>query len=142
MPDAQIVSAMLEARQRSVRVVLLLPGAIDNELVRKAGRAGFGRLLDAGVEIYEYRSGLLHAKSMTVDGVWATVGSANLDSRSLGLNEEVNLIVFDRSLVGRLERIFFDDLAHAQRIDDKRWRTRSPWERFIGFLALRLRAQL
>jgi cardiolipin synthase len=142
VPDAQIVRLMLAARRRGVRIALLLPGVIDNELVRKASRAGFGQLLDAGIEIYEYRSGLLHAKSMTVDGVWGTVGSANLDRRSAALNDEVNLIVYDQRLVRRLDRIFFDDLAHAQRVDDERWRARSFWERFVGFLALPLRNEL
>jgi PLD-like domain len=76
VPDETIRDALLSARARGVRVVLLLPGAIDHELVVAASSAGFGRLLDAGVEIFEYQAGLLHAKTMTIDGAWAMVGSA------------------------------------------------------------------
>src|SRR3984893_759970 len=67
VPDAGIKDALLKARERGVRVVLLLPGAIDHNIVAAASRAGFGDLMDAGVEIYEYQAGLLHAKTMTID---------------------------------------------------------------------------
>src|SRR5207247_120699 len=75
------------ARNRG-RVVLLLPGAIDHNIVKQASRAELGRLLEAGVEVYEYRAALLHAKTMVVDSRWATVGSTNLDRRSFALNDE------------------------------------------------------
>ncbi|HSB62077.1 MAG TPA: phospholipase D-like domain-containing protein [Vicinamibacteria bacterium] len=142
VPDGQLTDALARARERGVRVVLLLPGATDSELVRQAGRAGFGRLLEAGVEIYEYQAGLLHAKTMSVDGVWATVGSANLDRRSLGLNDEVNLVAYDRAVATRLERIFFEDLAHARRVEETRWRSRGAWDRLVEFLSAPLRGQL
>ena len=101
-------------------MVLLLPGAIDNNIVRQASRAGFGRLFDAGVEIYEYRSGLLHAKTMVVDGRWATIGSANVDNRSFALNDELNVAIYDGAMAARLEKVFADDLAHSRRLDAAR----------------------
>jgi cardiolipin synthase len=73
VPDARMREVLREAAARSVRVVLLLPEAIDHNLVRQASRAELGALLKAGIEIYEYRAGLLHAKTMVVDGRWATV---------------------------------------------------------------------
>lgn len=142
VPDEQIMMALIEARQRGVRVVLLLPGIIDHKIVKDASSAGFGRLMASGVEIYEYQAGLLHAKTMTVDGVWATVGSANLDNRSLALNEEINLVVYDRAVAGRLEKIFENDLAYSRVIDAQRWRVRSPWQRFMEFLSMPVRDQL
>jgi cardiolipin synthase A/B len=115
--DARMTRALTEASRRGVRVVLLLPGPIDNYMVRHASRAGFGELFKAGIEIYEYQAGLLHAKTMVIDGVWATVGSTNLDTRSFALNEEVNLVVYSPDVAARLERVFADDLGYAKRID-------------------------
>jgi cardiolipin synthase len=142
VPDEQIIKALIEARRRGVRIGLLLPGDIDHDVVEDASRAGFGRLLDAGVEIYEYQAGLLHSKTLTVDGVWATVGSANLDNRSLALNEEINLVVYDRALAGRLGKIFEEDLQHSRPVDVQRWRARSLWQRFRELLSEPVKKEL
>jgi len=91
-----MTQVLTEAPRRGVRVVVLLPGAIDNNIVRQASRSQFGTLLEAGIEIHEYQAGLLHAKTMTIDGIWATIGSTNLDTRSFALNEEINAVVHDR----------------------------------------------
>jgi len=107
-----------------------------------ASSAGFGRLMDAGVEIYEYQAGLLHAKTMTIDGAWAMVGSANMDNRSLALNDEISLIAYDREIAERLEKVFEDDLTQARPIDPQSWRERSLWRRFLEFLTLPVRSQL
>jgi cardiolipin synthase len=142
VPDSQMMDALVLARQRGVRLVLLLPGEIDHEIVREAGRAGFGRLLEAGAEIYEYRMGLLHAKTMTVDGVLATVGSANLDSRSLARNDEINLVTYDPEQVARLDRIFAEDLRQSRRVDLERWQARGLWHRFREWLSLPVRSEI
>jgi cardiolipin synthase len=142
VPDTGITNALLAARARGVRIVLLLPGDIDHEVVEAASRAGFGRLLDAGVEIYEYQAGLLHAKTMTIDGEWAMVGSANMDNRSLALNNEISLIAYDREVAGRLQGVFEEDLSHSRAVDTQAWRTRSLWKRFWEFLSLPIRSQL
>ncbi len=86
--------------------MLILPGKIDHNIVRQASRGELGRLLRAGIEVYEYRAALLHAKTMVIDGVWATVGSTNLDRRSFALNDELNLVVYDRAVARRLEQVF------------------------------------
>ena len=142
VPDAGIKDALLKARGRGVRVVLLLPGAIDHNIVVAASRAGFGDLMDAGVEIYEYQAGLLHAKTMTIDGVWAMVGSANMDNRSLALNSEISLVAYDAEVAGRLESIFKEDLSHSTQVDPRSWRARSLWKRFWEFLTLPIQDQL
>jgi len=142
VPDEGITSALIGARARGVRIVLLLPGDIDHEIVEAASRAGFGRLMDAGVEIYEYQAGLLHAKTMTIDGEWAMVGSANMDNRSLALNNEISLVAYDREVAGRLRSIFEEDLAHSRAIDAQTWRARSPWKRFWEYVSWPIRGLL
>src|SRR5512145_458515 len=124
LPDGRMTRVLAEAPRRGVRVVVLLPGAIDNNIVRHASRSQFGPLLEAGVEIYEYQAGLLHAKTMTVDGIWATIGSTNLDTRSFALNEELNAVLYDKDVAGRLEKIFADDLTYSRKVDYARWRDR------------------
>ncbi len=141
LPDDRMTRSLIEAKKRGVRVVLLLPGAIDHNIVRQASRAGFGRLLDAELEIYEYRSGLLHAKTMVVDGRWATVGSANVDNRSFALNEELNVALYDSAMAARLEKVFADDLAHSRRLDAARWRARGPLDRMLELLAMPFKEQ-
>ena len=110
LPDARMTQALIDAPGRGVRVVVLLPGAIDNNIVRQASRSKFGELLKAGFEIYEYQAGLFHAKVMSVDGIWATIGSTNLDSRSFALNQELNAVVYHGSVVAQLEDVFAEDL--------------------------------
>jgi cardiolipin synthase len=139
--DARMTRALTEASGRGVRVVLLLPGPIDNYMVRHASRAGFGELFKAGIEIYEYQAGLLHAKTMVIDGVWATVGSTNLDTRSFALNEEVNLVVYSPDVAARLERIFADDLGYSQKINPTTWRDRGVWEMGLEVLSLPVRRE-
>jgi cardiolipin synthase len=141
LPDARMTRVLTEAPRRGVRVVVLLPGAIDNNLVRHASRSQFGALLEAGVEIYEYQAGLLHAKTMTIDGIWATIGSTNLDTRSFALNEELNAVLYDTDVVGRLEKIFADDLTYSRKIDHAQWRGRGFFHQLLELLSLPLREQ-
>jgi cardiolipin synthase len=142
LPDGRMTRVLTEAPRRGVRVVVLLPGAIDNSIVRHASRSQFGPLLEAGVEIYEYQAALLHAKTMTVDGVWATIGSTNLDTRSFALNEELNPVVYDKDVAGQLERIFAVDLTHSRRIDYARWRSRGLFNWLLELLSLPIREQM
>lgn len=142
LPDDRMTRVLTEAPKRGVRVVVLLPGAIDNNIVRHASRAKFGELIEAGIEIYEYQAGLLHAKTMTVDGTWATIGSTNLDSRSFALNQELNAVVYDKEVVSRLEKIFADDLAYARKVHHRRWRGRGLVDRLLELLSLPVREQL
>jgi cardiolipin synthase len=133
--DDKMRDAVVNAARRGVRVTVLVPGVIDHNIVRTASRGQFGRMLRAGVRIYEYRPALLHAKTMVVDGVWATIGSTNLDNRSFALNDELNLVVYDAGVARRLEGIFRDDLAHAEKIEYRAWRRRSLVDRALELLA-------
>jgi cardiolipin synthase A/B len=94
------------------------------------------------VLIYEYRPALLHAKTMVIDGVWATVGSTNLDRRSFALNEELNVVVYDSNVARRLEDVFEQDLASSRPVTYRDWSRRSLTSRFLELLSLPLREQM
>jgi cardiolipin synthase len=142
VPDAQMTGALIRAVHRGVRVVVLVPGSIDHNLVRMASRRTYGALLTAGIEIYEYRAALLHAKTMVVDDVWATVGTTNFDARSFRLNREVNVACYGHEVAARLTAIFADDLTYARRVTLDEWRSRPLLQRILEFLAWPLREQL
>jgi cardiolipin synthase len=142
LPDDGMAEALRDAARRGVRVVMLLPGPIDNRLVRHASRSQYGALLEAGVEIWEYEAGLLHAKTMTVDGVWATIGSTNLDTRSFALNEELNAVLYGPDVAAQLEQVFADDLAFSRRVDYTTWKRRSVFNRLLELLSLPVRPQM
>ena len=142
VPDDKMITTLIAAAEHGVKVKLLIPGAIDHNLVRQASRSGFGRLLKSGVEIYEYRPALLHAKTMVVDGIWATVGSTNLDHRSFSLNEELNVAIYDVDTAQRLERVFEDDLRNSRRVIYEDWNQRGFTSRFLELLAFPLKEQM
>jgi cardiolipin synthase len=142
LPDDRMEEALLAAAARGVRVVALTPGKIDHNVVRAASRHGFGRLLLAGIEIYEYQAALLHAKTMVVDGVWATVGSTNFDNRSFALNDELNVVLYDRAVVERLVTAFEADLAHSRRVTYEAWQNRGLRTKLLERLVLPIESQL
>ena len=142
VPDDKMIETLVQARRRGVRVVLLLPGAIDHNLVRQASRAQLGRLLLEGIQIYEYRAALLHSKTMVIDSIWATVGSTNLDRRSFELNEELNLVVYNGDIARRLERVFDEDLERSRQVTYAQWRNRGIVSRVLEMLSLPVRGQL
>jgi cardiolipin synthase A/B len=140
--DEQIIETLVQAARRGVRITFLVPGVIDHPLVRHAGRRQFGRLLEEGIEIHEYTAALLHAKTMVVDGIFATVGSTNLDHRSFRLNDELNVVAHDPAFAAQLERVFEDDLRYARRVDLEAWRDRGIKGRMMEFLAIPLESNL
>jgi cardiolipin synthase A/B len=127
VPDRVTMRALRRAAGRGVRVRLLLPGKkTDAGPVRHAGRRYYDRLLAAGVEIHEYQPAQLHAKTLVVDGHWSSVGSTNLDRRSLAWNYESNLNVFDAGFAAEMQAMFERDLGRSQRLTLEQWRQR-PW---------------
>ena len=140
--DDAWTDAVLERIRRGVTVQVLVPGTIDHAFVRQASRATWGRLLRAGVQIYEYQPALLHAKTMVIDSRWATVGSTNLDPRSMALSQEINLVVYNRAFARRMEEVFAADLAHAKPITYDDWRRRGVSGRLFELLVLPIRDML
>lgn len=142
LPNDRLEEALLAAAARGVRVVALTPGQIDHNVVRAASRRGFGRLLLGGIEIFEYQAALLHAKTMIVDGVWATVGSTNFDNRSFALNDELNVVLYDRAVVERLVAAFEADLAHSRRVTYEAWENRGLKTKLLERLVIPIESQL
>ena len=124
VPDPQTLEALKSAAKRGVDVKLVLPSYTDFWAVFHAGRSHYSELLRAGVKIYERQEALLHSKTIVIDGVWSTVGSANLDWRSYLHNEELNTVVLGVDFGAQMERMFEDDLAKSVRIEQEAWARR------------------
>jgi cardiolipin synthase len=130
VPDTQLNERLCGAAERGVDIEILLPGPhIDKRFVQLAGESSYGRLLECGVKIWQFQPSMLHAKIMTVDGVVANVGSANLNARSTELDEEINLVAFDPEVVGVLDAQFDEDLGRSTAMELGRWENRSLWRR-------------
>jgi cardiolipin synthase len=137
-----MTQALVKAAARGVRVVILLPGEIDSQLTYTASRSHYGPLLLGGVQIYEYKASLMHAKTAVIDGVWSTIGSTNFDNRSFALNQEINLTILDPDTARSLEEIFAEDLKFSQRVTYEHWQSRSLYERIVEMFSFPIREQL
>ena len=142
IPDDVMTEALLKAAARGVRVVVLVPGEIDSQLTYTVSRSHYGPLLLGRVEIFEYQAALMHAKTMVVDGIWATVGSTNFDNRSFALNQELNLTVYDATVARRLDESFQEDLKYSKKITYEDWHSRSIFERIFEIFAFPVKEQL
>jgi cardiolipin synthase len=109
-----------------VQVRLLLPRKTDVMIARWAAHASYARLLDAGVQIYEYLPRVLHAKVADIDGRWAIIGTANIDYRSFFVNYELNLVTSEQPLCQQLQQEFEHDLLQSERVYARHWAKR-PW---------------
>lgn len=116
VPDEQLLFALTSAARRGVRVVLILPKRNDSRIVGAASRSYYDELLDAGVSLYEFRPGLLHAKTMVADGQIGLIGSANLDRRSFELNFENNVLFADEDLARQIRGRQDEWLSQSDRI--------------------------
>jgi cardiolipin synthase A/B len=129
-PDHQMLHALEHAAQRGVDVRLLVPGQSDEPMIASAARSHYQALLRSGVKIYEWQGKMLHAKTATVDGVWSTVGSSNLDWWSIARNNEINAIVLSHSFGDEMNLMFQNDLKSSEQIELDQWKHRSLYERF------------
>lgn len=136
LPDQSLSKELVRAMQeRHVRVQILLPGKhSDHSMTRSSSRGTYGDLLKAGAEIYEYQPAMIHAKIMIVDDLWCVVGSTNMDHRSFGWNDEVNLAAADPALAGKLTANFDEDMGKAHRETLQEWERRPYSERAMEWL--------
>jgi cardiolipin synthase A/B len=139
VPDGFIRRALVRAARRGVDVRVLVPAHSDVEAVKFAGRAQYGKLLEAGVRIYEWQDGMFHAKTAVIDGRWCTTGTFNFDYMSLRQNLEVNASVLDRPLALEVEQSFCEDLKRAREIDESEVMFRSLSDRLLESTFYRLR---
>jgi cardiolipin synthase len=136
VPDAVAIETLMDAKRRGIDVRIMVSGIRnDNWIARQNSVRLFGRLLDAGIEIYEYNRTMLHHKTMVVDGVWLTIGTTNFDNRSFAHNEESNVCIYDRALGRLLQHIFKDDMAVCERVTRRKWKQRGVWARIQEFVA-------
>lgn len=142
VPDPVAIETLIEARHRGVDVRIMVSGLPnDNWLARHNSVRLVGRLLGAGIYIYEFNRTMLHHKTMVVDRQWVTLGTTNFDNRSFAHNEESNVSFLDRGLAEELHALFADDLQGCERVTLERWRSRGVWARTQEFVAAFLQEQ-
>lgn len=133
-PGAEFIQALCDAARRGVAVSLVLPGRSDVTLVLHAARARYAQLLDAGVQVNEMSGSVMHAKTAVIDGVYSSVGSSNLDWRSIVGNNEMDVIVLGDDFGQQMQALFARDLGVSQRIDPAQWAHRGLGQRLLeGF---------
>jgi cardiolipin synthase A/B len=143
IPDDSARDILIDAARRGVDVKIMVAGIHnDMRISRYSGIHLYGKLLEAGIEIYEFNRTMLHQKTMVVDGIWSTVGTTNFDSRSFALDEESNICVYDRRLAEKLEAIFEEDLKSCDQIQLEHWRRRSLKTRLFGIACVLLKEQI
>ena len=143
VPDELIHKALIAARQRGVKIRILVPGEhIDSDTVRLASKAEWGPLLQAGIEIHEYLPTMMHNKLLIIDQLMVSVGSTNFDVRSFRLNDEASLNVYDRPFAEKMTRVFEADLKHTKRYTYEIWEKRPLKEKLIERFVLPIKSQL
>ena len=135
IPDESLLGAMRTAALRGVPVDMIVSAVVDQPFVSLAQRSYYDELLEAGVRIHRYRDDLLHAKSVSIDGTMAIVGSSNVDIRSFQLNNEASLIFYDSTSIATLERIQREYIAHSDPLNLAQWRGRAPLAKVAENLA-------
>ena len=142
IPDQDFVDAMKDAARRGVDVRLLVPLKSNHIVADWISRGYFSQLLDAGVRIFRFRDAMVHAKTSTVDGTWATVGTANVDRLSLQGNYEINVEVIDEALAKTLEEIYLVDESNCLELTSGEWEARDLHRKFTEFVLAPLRPLL
>jgi cardiolipin synthase len=135
VPDASLIDALRMAAQSGIDVKIMIPCKPDHPIVYTVNRAWIRDLLDAGVKAYTYDDGFIHAKTLVIDGVVASVGSANWDIRSFKLNFETNALIYNPGYAKKLKEIFEDDLTHCTGITPESYEKRPLLEKIWGPIA-------
>jgi cardiolipin synthase len=131
VPDEALETALCTASHRGVKVTLVVPEKIDSRLARFAGASNYVHLLESGVTIQQFKGGLLHTKSITIDGHASIFGSVNLDMRSLWLNFEISLVIYDRAFTSELLELQQDYISKSTQLDLETWNSRSFFQRLL-----------
>jgi cardiolipin synthase len=142
IPDRAMVRALLAAARRGVDVRVLVPAVSNHVITDWLSRGFYATLLEGGVTIWRFEGAMIHAKTMTIDGRWSTIGTANIDRLSLTGNYEVNVELFDRGVAEHLERVFATDLTNATQLTPAEWARRGAPAKFTERLLAPLRPLL
>jgi cardiolipin synthase A/B len=142
LPDSSMLKELVRAARRGVDIKVIVPGRkSDHGLTRSSSRRLYGKLLQAGVRIYEYEPAMIHAKVLIIDELWSVTGSTNFDNRSFGLNDEVNLAACDGSVAAQLSKDFLADIAASREITFADWKRRPLPERLHEAIGWALQRQ-
>jgi cardiolipin synthase len=142
LPDSDFMDALLAAADRGVDVRVMMPMKANHVVADWVSRGYFTQMLDAGVRILRFQGAMVHAKTMTVDGVWTTVGTANIDRLSLQGNYEINVEVIDDDLAATMEAIFATDSSNCLELTQSEWESRDIHRRFTEWVLRPLRPML
>ncbi|MEZ5326786.1 MAG: phospholipase D-like domain-containing protein [Verrucomicrobiales bacterium] len=143
MPGEKLFRALIRARKRGVHIEILMCGVhTDRDIVRQASRAHWGRLLKAGVRLFEYEPTLYHVKLLVVDSEWISIGSANFDARSCWLNDELNVNVHEKAVVREHITMFQEDLAKGRKLSLVQWEQRPVLTKIGDWISQLFRRQL
>ena len=139
IPDESLQNALCVMAKSGVDVRLLVPYKSDSRLVNAASRSYYKELLNAGVRIYRYKKGFIHAKTIAIDDQLSIIGTANLDYRSFDLNFEVNAIIYNSETTHELRQHFEEDLLHSEELDKEMWinrnKIRTLFEKVAGLIS-------
>src|SRR5690349_21830425 len=131
VPDDLTVAALKRALARGVRIRMVVPGPyVDSEIIKSASQNRWGEMLQAGAHIWRFQPAMFHNKLMVVDDYLTIAGSANFDNRSFSLNDESNVLVFDRGFAAKMTGVVERDIAQSKGLSFEQWRHR-PWTRRV-----------
>ncbi len=144
LPDETTRGLLIAAVKRGVDVRVMIPSDRQSDVpaTKAAGRSSFGPLLEGGVKFFEYQPTMFHLKTMVVDGIFSTVGTANFDDRSFHLNDEINLFAYDAAFAGLMKERFLRDELRCRPYTAAMWRARSLKMRLTEWLAGPFRSEL
>lgn len=129
IPDDSILDAISIAALSGIDVAIMIPCKADHLFIHDANLSFLEEMIDAGVRVYQYENGFMHAKMLTIDGKALTIGSANLDVRSFSLNYEANAFIYDRKIAAEMDRIFAQDIKLSSRVTKEMFKKRTLFER-------------
>ncbi|WP_130865995.1 phospholipase D-like domain-containing protein [Acidipropionibacterium timonense] len=134
IPDDDLLDSLDQAARRGVDVRIIVPARSNHVLADWLSRGYYDRLLSCGIRLFLYQNAMVHAKTGTIDGIWSTIGTANLDRLSLQGNYEINVEVTAENVARRMEQIFRVDLENCVELDAERWGSRSRLAKFTETL--------
>jgi cardiolipin synthase len=135
IPNSEIVTALQVLARSNKEVKIIVPKKSDSWIAEYATNSYLEMLLEAGVEVYRYTKGFIHAKTMVVDGVFCTVGTTNMDYRSFNINFEVNALIYNKKISSELTEFFNEDLKHCEKLELNSWKNRSKRTKLIEAVA-------
>jgi len=135
IPNNQILTSLCTASRIGIEVKMIIPEIGDSVIARYATNSYIEQLLESGVQVYQYQKGMVHAKTMVVDGMLSSIGSCNLDNRSFDINFEINAILYDRKVASEMTEIYHQDLEECKELSLKKWLQRPAAEKVREALA-------